>query len=342
MPIQIRALSAAVMAAAFTVASAAESSWREVARHTLGGTGGWDLLAVDAASRRVFITRGEHLVVADVDSGKPVADLPGLQRAHGVALAPALRRGFVSSGGDDRVVAFDLQTFAPVGDVRTGKNPDAIVFDAGSGHVFAFNGKSDDATVIDAASNVAVATIALPGQPELAVADGKGRVYVNLEDKNQVVEIDARSNTVSAIWPLAGCEEPTGLAIDVAHARLFSVCANQQMVVLDARDGKRVASLPIGKGPDGAAFDAASGNAFSSNSDGTLTVVHEDDPAHFRVVATVATPARSRTIALDEKTHRVVLPMATFGAAPAPTADAPHPRPAMVPDSFGFVVVGSS
>ncbi|HEX6834747.1 MAG TPA: YncE family protein [Rudaea sp.] len=318
------------------------NTWKEQSRHVVGGAGGWDLLEVDAASRRVFITRGDHLMVLDVDSGKAVGDVAGLSHAHGVALVPKLGRGYVSSGGDDRVVAFDLATFKPIGEIATGKNPDAMVYDAASRHVFAFNARSNDATVIDPESNKTIATVPLPGQPELAVSDARGKVFVNLEDKNQIAAIDTRTNAVAGTWSLGSCEEPTGLAIDPAHSRLFSVCANRQMAILDARSGKLVATVPIGDGPDGAAFDPASANAFSSNSDGTLTVVHEDDADHFHVAATVATPARSRTITLDEKTHRVVLPFAQFDAAPAPTAEQPHPRPVMKPGSFGLVVIGKS
>jgi len=324
-------------------ASAAETStWKELSRHTVGGAGGWDLLAVDGPSRHVFITRGEHLMVADLDTGKPVGDLPGLKRAHGVALVPSLHRGYVSSGGDDRVVAFDLKTFKPLAEVATGKNPDAMLYDQTSRHVFVFNGRSNDATVIDPATNKVVATIAVPGKPELGVSDGHGKVFVNLEDKNEVASIDTKTNTVIGTWSLGTCDEPSGLAIDVAHARLFSVCSNKQMVVLDAKTGALVATVPIGDGPDGATFDPVSRNAFSSNSDGTLTVIHEDDPNHFRVAATVPTPARSRTITLDEKKHRVVLPFADFGATPQATPQEPHPRPPMKPDTFGFIVIGKS
>lgn len=320
--------------------AADNSGYRIAGLHTLGGAGGWDLLAVDGASRHVFITRGERLMVANVDDGKSVGEVAGLNRAHGVVFAPALHRGYVSSGGDDRVVAFDLATLKAVADIPTGKNPDAMLFDGASRHVFVFNGKSNDATVIDTATNKVVATVPLPGKPELAAADGRGKVFVNLEDKNQIAVIDAKTNTVTRTLPLGTCEEPTGLAIDAAHQRLFAVCSNRQMAVVEAGSGKVVASVAIGDGPDGVVFDPASSNAFSSNSDGTLTVVHEDDPNHFRVLATVATPPRARTIALDEKTHHVVLPFAEFGPTPEATTQTPHSRPTMKPDTFGFIVVG--
>jgi YVTN family beta-propeller protein len=323
-----------------TAAPAADANWKELARHKLGGAGGWDLLVVDADASRVYVTRGDRLLVVDADSGKSLGEIDGLKRAHGVALVPALRRGYVSSGGDDKVIAFDLGTRKRLADIATGKNPDAMLYDTASKHVFSFNGKSNDASVIDPKSNEVVATIALPGKPELAASDEKGTVFVNLEDKNQIAALDVKANSVRAVWSLGTCEEPSGLALDAAHRRLFAVCSNKQMAVLDADKGNVVATVAIGDGPDGAAFDPHSGNAFSSNSDGTLTVVHEDDPTHFRVLATVTTPARTRTIALDSNTHRLWLPMAEFGTAPAPTAEEPHPRPPMQPDSFGLLVVG--
>lgn len=329
------------LAATVTIHGQTHAEWKEVARHALAGAGGWDLLVVDSASRQAFITRGEHLMVADIDSGKVVGDVGGLKRAHGVALVPAQKRGYVSSGGDDRVVAFDLESLKVIANIAvTGKNPDAMLFDEASKHVFVFNGRSNNISVIDPATNEVVVTVALPGKPELAVSDGHGKVFVNLEDKNQIAEIDAGANKVITTWPLGTCEEPTGLAIDVAHMRLFSVCSNKKMVVVDSADGRVVATLPIGDGPDGAVFDPQTATVFSSNSDGTLTVVHEDDPAHFSVIANVATPLRSRAIALDSKTHQAILPIAEFGQAPPPTAEEPHPRPPMKPDSFGLVTIG--
>ena len=317
-----------------------DPGWKEVSRNVMGGTGGWDLLSVDPESRHVFVTRGDHLMIVDLDAGKLVGDLASLNRAHGVAVVPSLHRGFVSSGGDDQVVVFDLTTFQRVGDIPAGKNPDAVIFDSASGHVLAFNGNSNDATVIDPSTDKVVVTVALPGKPELAVSDSKGRVFVNLEDKNQIAALDSKKNKVVATWSLGSCEEPSGLAIDIRHQRLFAVCSNHQMAVVDAGKGTVITTVPIGEGPDGATFDPASSNAFSSNSDGTLTIVHEDDPNHFSVIANVQTPRRSRTITLDEKTHHVVLPFAEFGDAAAPSAQNPHPRPAMKADSFGLVTVG--
>jgi YVTN family beta-propeller protein len=208
-------------------AGAATAQWTELHRHSLGGSGGWDLLAVDASSRHVFVTRGEHLMVADIETGKVVGDIAGLKRAHGVALLSSKKRGYVSSGGDDRVVAFDMETLKPVADIAVGKNPDAMLFDQASGHVFVFNGRGNSASVIDPATNKVVATIDVPGKPELAVSDGAGKVFVNLEDKNQVAQIDSKTNKAVGTWTLGSCEEPTGLAIDTKHKRLFSVCVRR-------------------------------------------------------------------------------------------------------------------
>lgn len=332
----------AIALTAFASVDAAESSdWSVLNHYKVGGAGGWDLLAVDGDARRIFVTRGDHLMVVDADSGKVAGDVSGLSRAHGVALVPSLKRGYVSSGGDDRVVAFDLATLKTVEQIPVGgKNPDAMLYDSASNRVFAFNGRSNNVSVIDPSTDKVVAMMPVPGKPELAVSDGAGKIFFNLEDKNQIARADAKTAKVTATWSLGTCEEPTGLAIDAAHRRLFAVCANKQMVVVDAGNGHVVATVAIGDGPDGATFDPQSGIAFSSNSDGTLTLVHEDDPDHYRVVATVTTPPRSRTIALDPKTHHVILPTAEFDTAPAPTAAEPHPRAPMKADSFGLLVVG--
>jgi DNA-binding beta-propeller fold protein YncE len=225
--------------------------------------------------------------------------------------------------------------------VPVGKNPDVIIYDAASKRVFAFNGASNDATAIDVKSGTVVGTIALGGRPELAEADEQGHIFVNLEDKSEVVKFDSRKLNVEARWPLAPGEEPTGLALDRKHSRLFVVCANKLMVVMDAGNGKVLTTLPIGDGPDGAAFDAETGLAFSPNGgDGTLTIIHEDSPEKFSVLENVATQKGARTLALDSKTHRVFLITSDFGPPPAPTAERPHPRPSIVPGSFVLLVMG--
>jgi YVTN family beta-propeller protein len=331
----------ALLGAASNNSASTPSHWAVLERHTLGGAGSWDGMTLDSISRRLYITRDDHVMVVDADSGKLVGDIAGLKHAHGVALAPEVKRGFVSNGHGDSVSVFDLGTLKVIAEIPVGKNPDAILFDPASEHVLAFNGHSNDVSIIDPATERVVATVPVPGRPEFAVSDGQGKIFFNVEDKNLVAQLDARSAKLVAAWSLGTCDGPTGLAIDNTHQRLFSVCANKQMVVLDAHNGHVVATLPIGDGPDAAGFDPDSAMVFSPNSDGTLTLVHQDDADHYTVVDNIATPKRSRAIAVDAKTHSAVLAAAEFGSAPAPTADEPHPKPAMKPGSFGIIVIGS-
>jgi DNA-binding beta-propeller fold protein YncE len=308
----------------------------------LGGPGGWDLLAADAAARRLYVTRGDRVVVVDTESGKDIGEIPHTDGVHAVALAHEVGHGYTSNGKANSVTVFDLENLKTVQEIKIdGQNPDLILYDEPTRQVFVFNGRSANASVIDAKSGTVAGTIPLGGKPESAVSDGHGRVFVNIEDKNELVAIDAKTRKVDTRWPLSACEEPSGLAIDTAHHRLFSACGNEHMAVTDSTNGRQVASVPIGKGPDGAAFDPQLGLAFSSNGrDGTLTVVHEDDPDHFSVVQTLATQKSARTLALDPKTHRIYLAAAEFGAAPAATTEQPRPRPPIVPDSFVILVVG--
>ena len=311
-------------------------------RYELGGEGGWDYLTFDASSRRVFITRGEHVMVVDADSGKLLGDITGVRHAHGVALVPGMKRGYVSNGHGDSVTSFDSDSLKVGAEFPvTGKDPDAILFDDASDHVFAFNGHSNNVSAIDPVSGKVVATIAVPGRPEFAVSDGHGLLYVNLEDTAHIARVDSRKATVTATWPLGSCKGPTGLALDILHQRLFSVCDNRQLVVLDAVDGKLVATVPIGDGPDAVVYDPQTATVYSSNGDGTLTVIHQDDKDHYRVVASVTTPVRSKTMTLDPKTHHLFLGAARFGATPAPTKAEPEPKPAMLPGSFSLIEVGA-
>ena len=258
-----------------------------------------------------------------------------------MALATDLGRGFTSNGRANSLTVFDLKTLKPVEEIKvTGENPDAILYDPATKRVFTFNGRSENATVIDAVTGKVVETIPLGGKPEFATADFEGRVYVNLENKSQVVAIDSRKAAVEHKWPLTPCEEPSGMAIDRAHRRLFIGCDNKLMAIVDATNGKVVATVPIGEGVDANGFDPGPALAYSSNGDGTLTVVHEDAPDKFTVIANVPTKPRARTMAVDEKTHRVLLVTADFGPSPSPTADQPHPRPPMVSDTFTVLVVG--
>jgi DNA-binding beta-propeller fold protein YncE len=307
----------------------------------LGGEGGWDYLTVDAAARRLYVTRSTRVVVLDADSGSVVGEIPDLSGVHGVALATDLNRGFISNGRSSTVTIFDLKTLAKLGEVKTtGDNPDAILYDPASHRVFTFNGRSANATALDAASGKVDGTVALGGKPEFATADGKGEVFVNLEDKSEVAVLDSRTLTVKAHWPLKPCEEPSGMAIDRQHRRLLSGCHNKMAAILDADSGKVVATVPIGEGVDANAFDPATRLGFSSNGDGTLTVLHEDSPDHFTVVENVPTRRSARTMALDEKTHKLFLSAAQFGPAPAPTAEQPRPRPPVLPNTFVVLVVG--
>ena len=316
------------------------SGYQRVKKILLGGEGGWDYLTFDPGSGRLFISRATHVMVLDAATGKVVGDIPDTAGVHGIALAPELGRGFTSNGRADTVSIFDLKTLATIGQVKTGQNPDAIVFDPASKRVFTMNGRSGDATAIDAATGKAEGTVPLGGRPEFAVADGGGHIYINIEDKSELVSLDSRKLEVGARWPLAPCERPTGLAIDRKHRRLFSGCSNELMAVVDADSGKVIVTLPIGSGVDATAFDPGLQYAYASNGEGTLTVVHEDSPGKFSVVENVATQRGARTMALDPDTHRVYLVTADFAPAPPPAPGQPRQRPAVLPNTFVLMVVG--
>jgi DNA-binding beta-propeller fold protein YncE len=329
-------------AAAALAATAAHAGYGVLHRYAPGGDQGWDYLAVDAAARRVYVSHGDEVVVLDAGNGRTMGRIGHLDGVHGIALAPARHRGWISNGRSGEVTVFDTRTLKPTATLKaTGANPDAVLYDSASDRVFTFNGRSASATAFDAASGKPLATIALPGKPEFAVSDGTGHVWVNIEDKSELVELDPKAAKVMATWSLAPCESPTGLALDAAHRRLFSVCQNRTMTVLDADDGHRVASVAIGHGPDGAAFDRQRGLVYSANGqDGTLTVVHEDDPDHYRVLATVPTQASARTLALDPPTGHLFLSAAQFAAHTE--QGGPHHHPSVMPGSFTVLEVGRS
>jgi DNA-binding beta-propeller fold protein YncE len=323
-----------------SLALAAGSSGYHVAKKTvLGGDGGWDYLTVDAKARRVYISRGTHVMVVDADSAAVVGDIPGTNGVHGIAIASDMDKGFVSDGRDNNVTIFDTKTLKVLGTAPAGKNPDAIIYDPASKRVFTFNGSSKDATAIEAKTGTVAGTIPLGGKPEFAAADDKGHVFVNIEDTSEIVRFDSDKLTVENRWKIAPGEGPSGLAIDRKHRRLFSVCSNKLMVVVNADTGAVVTTLPIGQGTDAAGFDPETGFAFSSNGEGTLTVVHEDSADKFSVVDTVPTQVRARTMALDTKTHQVFLVTAEFGTPPAATAQQPRPRPPMVAGSFTLLTL---
>jgi DNA-binding beta-propeller fold protein YncE len=321
----------------------APAPYAVVKKLKIGGEGRWDLFAVDARTHRLYVPRSDHVLAIDAETGAVVGQVKDTKGVHGVALVPDLNRGFTSNGQDASMTVFDLKTLEVLGKVKAGTNPDAILHDPASMRVFCFNGKSKDVTALDAAVDFAkepaTERLDLGGKPELAVADGKGRIFVNIEEKNEVVRFDAKSLKITGRFALAPGEEPSGLAIDVENHRLYAACGNKMMVVLDAETGLVLATPPIGAGVDGAGFDPATGTAFCSNGEGTLSVVRETGPMRFEVVQTLATQKGAKTMALDPATHRIYLPTAEFGPAPAVTLEQPHPRPRIVPDSFTILVV---
>ncbi len=300
----------------------------------VGGDEGWDYAAVDSAARRVYLSHGSRVVVLDADTGAVVGNILDTLGVHGIAIASGLNRGFTSNGRANTVTIFDLKTLATLGIVKTGTNPDAIVYDAGTKRVFTMNGRSNDLTAINAADGSVAGSLALGGKPEFAVADGQGSIFVNIEDKSELVQFDPQMLTVLHRWPLAPCEEPSGLAMDQLTRRLFAGCGNKMMAVVSADTGKVVATVPIGDGVDANAFDPATNLAFASNGEGTLTVVHEDSPDKFTVLENVPTKRSARTMGLDLKTHSLFLPAAEFDA-PA----SGERRGKMKPGSFVVLLV---
>jgi DNA-binding beta-propeller fold protein YncE len=307
---------------------------------TLGGEGGWDYLTVDTTTERLYLSRGMRAQIIDLARLSIVGEVPNTPGIHGVALTPALNRGYTSNGRDSSVTIFDLRTLTTLEVLKIdGRNPDAILFDLPSQRLFTFNGGSANATVIDVATDSIVGLIPLGGKPEFAVSDNRRYIYVNIEDRSSIAEIDPRALKVTRTWSLAPGEEPSGLAIDRASGRLFSACANKLMVVSDITAGKVMATVPIGAGVDGAAYDPASRLVFSSNGEGTMTVVRETSPGRFTVVDNVVTRRGARTCVLDEKTGRMYTVSAKFGPPPAPTAEQPRPRPAMISGSQTLYVI---
>jgi WD40 repeat protein len=281
------------------------SGYKVSRRITLGGTGGWDFLTLDGEARRLYVARATRVMVIDVDSGKQVGEIPNTNGVHGVALVHKLGRGVTSNGKDDSATIFDLKTLAPIATVKTGGKPDAILFDKFSGFVLTFNGSSSNSTLIDPEKAVAVGTITLPGRPETGVSDGKGKIFVNLEDKNQIAVIDIASRKVLATWPLTGCDEPTGLALDNANHRLFSGCHNGVLVVVDADSGRTVQKLGIGNGVDATRYDKKAGLIFTSNGEGNISVIRQEGPDKYTSFANVLTQKGAKTMALDTNKHVV-------------------------------------
>jgi YVTN family beta-propeller protein len=321
-------------------ASAGASGYRVAKSYAIGGDGGWDYLTADSATRKLYISRASHVIVADLDTGKQVGEIADTPGVHGIALAPDLGKGFVSNGKDGTVSIFDLKTLATTSKVKAGENPDAILYDSATKRVFAFNGRSKDASVMDADKGTALGTIKLGGKPEFAVSDGKGGVWVNIEDTSELLAIDPAKMEVKSRYPLKPCESPSGLSMDRKNRRLFVGCDNKMMAIVNADSGKIVTTLPIADGVDATAFDEGTGLAFASCGEGVLSIIKEESADKFSSLDNVPTQAGARTLALDDKTHNVIVVTAKFGAPPAATADNPHPRRSIEPGSFVALVVG--
>ncbi len=311
-----------------------------IKRIPVGGTGNWDYLRVDPDAHRIYISRGTHMMVVDENSGKVIGDIPDTKGIHGIAVASDLGKGFTSNGGDATVTVFDLKTLKPGATIKTtGDNPDSIIYDPQTKRVFTFNGRSSNATAIDAVSEKVVGTVALNGKPEEPALDGQGNMFVNLEDKSAVLEFDTKTLAVKGTWPLAPCEGPSALAYDSAHHRLFAAC-DKLLTVVNADNGKVVASPPIGGDPDGDGFDPGSGMIFAACREGLVSVIHQDSADKYSVVGNITTQFGTRTMTLDPKTHHVFTVTADFKAAPPPTPDNPRPRPQPIDGSFVILEIG--
>jgi len=317
--------------------SAQAPSYRVTHTYPLGGDGSWDYLVPDPALHRVFIGRHDRVMVVDETNGKLLGEVPDIHGAHGTAIAERSGHGFATSGDDSSVVMFDLATYKPLGRIHAAEDADAVIYDPVSNRVFTFNGDAHSSTVIDPDQGKLVTNIDLGGKPESGVSAGDGKVYANLTDIGEVVEIDAKALRVTRRWPTAPCKNPVSMAIDVAHQRLFSGCRSGVMAVSDYRAGKVITTLPIGAGVDGAGFDPSTGDVFASNADGTLTVIHQDSSDNYHVAQTLATMQGSRNMGLDPTTHTIYLAGAKF--EPQPAGAPARRRPSMVPNSFVVLVV---
>jgi DNA-binding beta-propeller fold protein YncE len=310
------------------------SSYRVTHTYTLGGEGRWDYIVPDPPHHRLFIARENRVMVADEDSGMLVGEVTGIQGAHGTAVAEATGHGFATSSNDQSVVMFDLKTFKVLGRTPAAEDADAIIYDSASNRVFTFNGDAHSSTVIDPRAGKLITNIPLGGKPEYGASAGDGKIYANLTDTSEVVEIDAKTATMARRWSTAPCKQPVAMAIDTAHHRLFSGCRSGVMAISDYQAGKVVATVPIGKGVDGAGYDADSGDAFASNADGTLTVIHQDAPDQYHVVENVQTPLGARNLGLDATNHRVFIVSAKFGPVPAGARRGP-----VIPGSFTLMTI---
>jgi DNA-binding beta-propeller fold protein YncE len=313
----------------------------KVHKIAVGGEGGWDYLTVDSAAHRLYVSRGNRVVVIDLESEKVVGELPDTPGIHGMALVPELGKGYTSNGGDSSVTVFDLKTLKAIRRIEARGVPDAILYDAVSKRVFTFNHSTDDVTAIDTIEDTVAGTIALEAEPEAAVADGQGHIFVNLRSTSEIGEFDAKSLKILNRWPLAPGVRPNGLGFDAKNRRLFSTCGNQKMVVMDADSGNVLGTAEIGQGSDGCVFDSRKGLAYSSNGEGNITAVRETEPGKFSAIMTIPTQPGARTMALDPKTHRLYLSAATIAPDPAgQTQTQGRGRRNFVPGSFVILVIG--
>ena len=329
----IRALTFILVTAALLLAQS--SSYRVTHSYLLGGDGSWDYVVPDPPQHRLFISRQNRVMVVDEDSGKLLGEVTGIQGAHGTAVAASTGHGFATSGNDQSVVMFDLKTFQVLGRIPAAEDADAIVYDPASNRVFTLNGDAHSSTVIDPVMGKLITNIPLGGKPEYGASAGDGKVYANLTDVSEVVEIDAKTATVARRWPTAPCKQPVSMALDTAHHRLFSGCRSGVMAISDYQAGKVVATLSIGMGVDGAGYDPASADVFASNADGTLTVIHQDAPDVYHVAQILETPQGSRNMGLDPTNHRLFVVSAKFGEAPA----GGRGRRPVLPGTFSLMVI---
>jgi DNA-binding beta-propeller fold protein YncE len=317
----------------------AAQSYETTHTFALGGEGGWDYVITDAPNHRLFVARQSRVMVVDMNDGHLIAEIP-VNGAHGTALVPDIGRGFATSGNDSSILMFDSKTYKPLLRIRAAEDADAIIYDPASKKVFSFNGDANNSTVVEPRRGTVVTNIALGGKPEYGQSARDGKVYINLVDKNEIVEVDTKTLTVSRRWSTLPCKSPVSMAIDTRNKRLFSGCRSGVMAISDYDKGAVIATVPIGQGVDGAGWDAGRRNAFASNGDGTLTVVHQDTPDKYSVVENVRTADRARNMGIDPATHRIYLATAKFGEVPAEsTATNPRRRPPMLPGTFSILVV---
>jgi len=327
------------LVAAPSLIAQSSPSYEVTHTYNVGGDGGWDYIVPDAPNHRLFIGRQNRVMVVDMNNGRLIAEVTGINGAHGTALAAGTGHGFATSGNDSSIVMFDLKSYKTLARIPAADDADGIIYDPASKRIFSFNGDANSTTAVDGAKGTLVANIPLGGKPEEGQSARNGKIYVNLADSSQIAEVDTKSLKVTRRWSTAPCKNPVSMAIDTRHQRLFSGCRNGVMAISDYKNGSIVATVPIGRGVDGAGYDPVLRDAYASNSDGTLTVIHQDSPDSYHVVESVQTGQGGRTMGLDAATHRIYIASARFGPIPDSSAANPRRRPPMVPGSFTVIVV---